>query len=113
MASSLRLRRAASALAAAVLLTGAAMLAGCSSVIDQIPTAAGGLPEGVPQRPAEPPAYPAVHDMPPQRGTTPLTDAEKKLLKDDLLATRDRTIKQGSDATGSASPEATGTTRNP
>jgi hypothetical protein len=89
------------------------MLAGCSSVIDQIPTAAGGLPEGVPQRPADPAAYPAVHDMPPQRGTTPLSEAEKKLLKDDLLATRDRTIKQGADATTSANTEVTGTSRNP
>jgi hypothetical protein len=113
MASRLRLRRAARVFAAAALLTGAALLSGCSSVIDHIPTAVGGLPDGVPARPAEPPPYPAVHDMPPARGTPQLSDAEKKLLKDDLAATRDRTIKQGADATTSASTEATGTPRNP
>src|SRR5215218_4428719 len=105
MASGLRLRRVARAFAAAALFTSAVMLGGCSSTIDHIPTAIGGLPEGVPARPAEPPPYPAVHDMPAPRGSTPLNDAEKKLLKDDLAATRDRAIKQGTDATSAASSE--------
>jgi len=113
MASSLRLRQAARPLAVAVLLIGAAMLSGCSSVVDHIPTAVGGLPEGLPARPAEPPPYPAVHDMPPPRGSTPLSDAEKKLLKDDLAATRDRAIKQGTDATSAASSEASGSAGRP
>jgi hypothetical protein len=108
MMSSVRTRGLARALAAAVLLAGAAMLSGCSSVVDSIPTAVGGLPDGVPARPAEQPAYPAVHDMPGRSGPT-LSDAETKLLKDDLIATRQRAIEQGT----TASTEATGTAGKP
>lgn len=92
-----------------MLLAGVAILSGCSSVIDSIPTAAGGLPEGAPARPAEPPPYPAVHDMPAARAVSSLSEAEKKLLKDDLIATRERAIQQGATAT----TEATGTAGNP
>ena len=73
--------------AAALLL--AATLAGCSSVIDTIPSSVGGLPEGVPARPAAPPAYPAVHDMPPPRQDSALSEAESKRLREDLKNTRD------------------------
>lgn len=78
---------------AATLLAAAALLAGCSSpaMIDSIPTALGGLPEGVPARPAAPPAYPNVHEMPPARTDTALSDAEKKRLREDLTGARDRT----------------------
>jgi hypothetical protein len=113
MASSLRLRRMVRGFAAAALLSGAAMLAGCSSAIDHIPTAIGGLPEGIPARPAEPPPYPAVHDMPPPRGSTPLNEAEKKQLKDDLIATRNRAIQQGTEATTTADTEASGSAARP
>ena len=113
MASGLRLRRVARAFAAAALFTSAVMLGGCSSTIDHIPTAIGGLPEGVPARPAEPPPYPAVHDMPPPRSSTPLTEAEKKLLKDDLIANRNRAIQQGTEATSTVSTEATGSAGRP
>jgi hypothetical protein len=88
-------------LVAAVLLFGAALiLAGCSmgTVGDHIPAAAGGLPEGTPQRPAKPPPYPAVHDMPPPRSSTVLTDAELKKLEDDLVAARKRTAKPAGSA---------------
>lgn len=34
--------------------------------------------------------YPAVHDMPPPRATTVLTDAETKKLESDLIAARNR-----------------------
>ena len=74
--------------AAALLL--AATLAGCSSVVDNIPSSMGGLPEGVPARPATPPAYPAVHDMPPPRRDGALSDAESKRLREDLKNTRNR-----------------------
>jgi hypothetical protein len=108
------LQRGARALAAAALLTGAAVLAGCSSTIDHIPTAVGGLPEGIPARPAEPPPYPAVYDMPPPRGSTPLNEAEKKLLKDDLIATRNRAIQQGTEATtATVGTEASGSPARP
>jgi len=89
---------------AALLL--AAATAGCSSVVDTIPTALGGLPEGTPERPAAPPAFPAVHDMPPARGDTPLNEAEKKRLRDELIASRERAARQGA----SAEPAATGST---
>jgi hypothetical protein len=78
----------------AALLAGALGLAGCSAgsmVGDHMPTALGGLPEGAPARATKPSAYPAVHDMPPPRGSTVLTDAEQKKLEDDLIAARTRT----------------------
>jgi len=55
-----------------------------------MPAAVGGLPESTPQRPATPATYPAVHDLPPPRATTILTDAEQKKLEDDLIAARNR-----------------------
>jgi hypothetical protein len=66
----------------------------------------------VPPRPAEPAAYPAVHDMPAGRGASTLSDAERKLLKDDLIASRERAIQQGTnpDAPTSGAP---GTAGNP
>jgi hypothetical protein len=81
-------------LAAAALIVGAVSLAGCSAgsmMADHMPTAAGGLPEDAPQRPTKPSAFPAVHDLPPPRGSTVLTDAEQKKLEDDLIAARTRT----------------------
>ncbi len=66
------------------------LLPACSTAqIDNIPHVVGGLPEGAPQRPAEAPAYPAVHDMPAPRAA--LLDAEQqKKLHDELIATRNR-----------------------
>jgi hypothetical protein len=77
-------------LSALLLLASAPGLAGCSSVIDHIPQALGGMPDGVPARPAIPAAFPAVHDMPPNRGDAPLTEADRKRLQDDLIAARQR-----------------------
>jgi len=77
---------------AAAFIVGSFVLGGCSAVIgDNTPTALGGLPEGAPQRSTKSSAYPAVHDMPPPRGSTVLTDAEQKKLEDDLIAARNRT----------------------
>jgi hypothetical protein len=79
------------ALVAAGLVAAGVALAGCGSTIaDRMPTAAGGLPEGSPQRPTTPASYPAVHDMPPPRATPMLSDADAKKLEDDLIATRNR-----------------------
>ena len=78
---------------AAALAAVAVVLAGCSAgstVSDHLPTALGGLPDGAPQRPDTSRAYPAVHDMPPPRATTVLTDAETRKLEDDLVAARKR-----------------------
>jgi hypothetical protein len=81
-------------------LAAAVALAGCASTIgDHMPAAIGGLPENAPQRPETPPAYPPVHDMPPQRANTVLSGKEQKKLEDELAAARARA--------------AAGTTRNP
>lgn len=86
--------------AVATLLAAAAGLAGCASTIgDSLPAAVGGLPESAPRRPENPPAYPPVHDRPPQRDSTVLSGKEQKQLEDELAAARERA--------------AAGTTRNP
>jgi hypothetical protein len=96
--------------AAALLL--AASLCGCSSVVDNIPHAMGGLPEGTPQRPATPTAFPLVHEMPPARQDTALSEAETKRLREELKNTRNKIAP--TEATGTApAPGAAGTARNP
>jgi hypothetical protein len=77
--------------AAAVLVLGVA-LAGCSSVVDHLPTGVGGLPEGVPARPTTAGEYPSVHDMPTARQEGTLTEAERKRLRDELNETRKRVM---------------------
>lgn len=76
----------------AALLACAALLSGCSSAMveDHLPTAAGGLPDNAPARPTAEIAYPAVHNMPPARATTPLSYDQQKRLEDDLVATRNK-----------------------
>ena len=98
--------------AAACLL--AATLAGCSSVVDNVPHSMGGLPDGTPARPAAPAAYPAVHDMPPPRQEGALNEAQSKLLREDLKKTRNRVSAPipAPEATGSTAPAAGGA-RNP
>jgi hypothetical protein len=91
-------------MAAALLL--AATLAGCSSVIDTMPSSVGGLPEGVPARPAAAPAYPAVHDLPAARPDGALNEAESKRLREELKNTRARVAP--AETTGTA-----GGARNP
>jgi hypothetical protein len=79
--------------AAALLVAGGLILAGCTgaTIGDNMPTMAGGLPENAPQRPANPGAYPAVHDQPPPRSQAVLTDEEQRKLEQDLIAARERT----------------------
>src|SRR5262245_1459021 len=98
-------------IAAALLL--AATLGACSSVVDNIPTSLGGLPEGVPPRPATPPAFPAVHDAPPPRKDTARTAAETNRLREDLQTVRNRVAPAPApEATGSTAGNA-GSARNP
>ena len=80
----------------ALLLGATLALSGCSAhpLIDNMPASVGGLPEGTPARPATAAAYPAVHDMPPARSDAPLTEAEKKRLQDELVATRERNARR-------------------
>lgn len=90
---------------AAALVAVAVVLAGCSAgstVSDHLPTALGGLPDGAPQRPDTSRAYPAVHDMPPPRATTVLTDAETKKLESDLVAARNRAAEAAAKAAADA-----------
>ena len=66
----------------------AVLLGGCASTIaDNAPVI--GLPEGVPERAATPPDYPAVHDMPPRRAETPLSKEEQQKLEKDMIEARD------------------------
>jgi hypothetical protein len=78
--------------ATALLTVVSVILAGCTvgNLGDRLPTAAGGLPENAPPRPATPGTYPAVHDMPPPRSENVLSDEERKKLEDDLIAARKR-----------------------
>jgi hypothetical protein len=82
-------------------------LAGCSGsmIADHLPTAMGGLPEEAPARPNGEATYPAVHNMPPARSTSTLSDAQQKALESDLVAVRNRV--DSTAATGS-----TGTSGN-
>jgi hypothetical protein len=71
-------------------------LSGCAGrLADSVPAAVGGLPEKIPARLETPPEYPAVHDRPAPRAEGLLNEAERKKLKDDLNASRDRTVRLG------------------
>ena len=52
-----------------------------------------GLPANAPERPAETLAFPAVHDMPPQRTTAVLTADEQRTMERELVSARDTTQK--------------------
>jgi hypothetical protein len=98
---------------AMILLAGAQVLTGCTSqsIGDSLPPSMGGLPESVPKRTVDPAVYPAVHDMPPARSASPLTEAEKKRLREELAAERERAAKQaGVSASGVSG---SGAARNP
>ena len=49
-----------------------------------------GLPANAPARPADPIAYPAVHDVPPPRTAITLTDVEQQKLENDLVNAREQ-----------------------
>jgi hypothetical protein len=63
-------------------------LSACSSVLSELPQAAGGMPANAPQRPEEQAAYPAVHDMPAARTTIVMTDADRQKAEAELAAAR-------------------------
>ena len=61
---------------------------------DKVSQAAGslpgiGLPANTPERPAEARAFPAVHDMPPQRTTAVLTADEQRSIERELVSARE------------------------
>lgn len=69
----------------------AAALTSCSPgpIIDRLPGDMG-LPAGTPARPGTPYEYPAVHDMPPDRASVPMSEEEQLRLEKDLATARDR-----------------------
>lgn len=78
------------------LLAAAMALSGCAShLADSVPAMVGGLPEKIPARSETPPEFPAVHDRPTPRADGLLNEAERKKLKDDLAASRDRATRLG------------------
>jgi hypothetical protein len=76
----------------------AGLLAACSStqITDMIPTAAGGLPENAPARPAAAPEYPAVNAMPQRREA--LTDDEVKRTQAEMTALRQQQEQRAAEA---------------
>jgi len=69
-------------------------LAGCGSISEKFrDTAAGlpgvGLPADAPERPAQPVAFPAVHDVPPPRNSVTLTNTEQDQMERELVKARD------------------------
>jgi hypothetical protein len=82
------------AAALAVVLAAATGVSGCTThIADSLPTAVGGLPEHTPPRPSTQAEFPAVHDRPQARTEGLLSEDERKKLKDELTASRDRTTK--------------------
>ena len=78
---------------------GAAMvISGCSSVLSGLPHQVGGLREGAPERSADPPAFPQVHDMPPKRSEAVLTAEERKKVEADLAAARENAARRAAEA---------------
>jgi hypothetical protein len=79
-----------------MLAAGAILLGGCSSNLNNFgePASITGqstVSQARQEAPgAPPPSYPAVHDMPPPRNSTILTDYEQKKLENDLIAARRR-----------------------
>jgi hypothetical protein len=75
----------------AVLLAAATAISGCTThIADSVPPVVGGLPEHTPARPSTQGEFPAVHDQRPARAEGLLSEDERKKLKDDLTASRDR-----------------------
>ncbi|HET7912196.1 MAG TPA: hypothetical protein VFL49_09195 [Pseudolabrys sp.] len=72
-------------------LSFATVLTGCAPgpVIDRLPGDLG-LPAAAPARPETPYEYPAVHDMPPDRASSPMTEEEQVRLEKELIKVRDR-----------------------
>jgi hypothetical protein len=83
------------------------VLTACSSTFSELPTQMGGLPAGTPERTATPAAYPAVHDMPPQRPVSIMNQEELRKAEAELAAARElqakRAAASGKDGSQSAS----------
>jgi len=65
------------------------LLSACGAALSELPAPIG-LPKDAPARSAIQPEFPAVHDMPPPRANTVMTDKERKDLEKELSAERER-----------------------
>jgi hypothetical protein len=83
----------------------ATLVAGCAPgvISDHLPGEMA-IPAGAPARPATAYVYPAVHDMPAPRATTPMTDEEQDKAERDLRAVRDRQEAQEGQKEGQKAP---------
>ena len=72
----------------------AALLPGCSAskIFSGVPSAVGGETADTPREAANPPAFPAVHDMPAARSVPAMTEEQQKRAEADLVAARDKNI---------------------
>jgi hypothetical protein len=61
-------------------------LGGCSTSIADF----GGAPSDTPERAADVPDYPAVHDLPAPRDQAAMDSAEQARIEKELIAARDR-----------------------
>ncbi|MGN6308849.1 MAG: hypothetical protein ACTHNN_04765 [Xanthobacteraceae bacterium] len=77
-------------------------LSGCSMSVADLPIV--GVPEGAPKRPANPGAFPAVHDMPAPREQTALDPAEQARIESELAAARDHQAAAAAAANAPSAP---------
>src|SRR5215470_6348956 len=85
-----------SAMLFGALLAAAMALSGCAGhLADSVPAVVGGLPEKIPARSETPPEFPSVHDRPAARAEGLLNEEDRKKLKEDLTASRDRATRLG------------------
>jgi hypothetical protein len=73
---------------ASLIALGALVLSGCSIPLANLPWV--GEPANTPPPPENPRAYLPVHDVPPPRDQTVLTDEQQTKLKKDLQTARDK-----------------------
>jgi hypothetical protein len=71
---------------AATLVLLSLSLGGCSTSIADLPV---GTPPDAPERAAEVPDYPAVHDMPAPRDHAAMAPAEQARIEKELIAARE------------------------
>lgn len=82
-----RRRAGCAAVGAAVLALLSLSLGGCSTSIADLPI---GTPSDTPERAADVPDYPAVHDLPAPRDQAAMDAAEQARIEKELIAARDR-----------------------
>lgn len=96
--SEAQLRQFAARIGAVVAVCACALLGGCSSVshavADNWPRVLGGLPEGIPPRNQNPPAYMSVNEPPPTRDTKKMTPEERAKAEAEMAASRSQNTSQ-------------------